>query len=215
MPQPGWLEPGLLCPSLEGGTGGHQLAQTSLCGVALSAQSCCPRAGCEETLDISPPGDLTSPLNILWTSVRVVLKDHVGHFLIITFRLWASLHWFSQSQPSSWLVHMLPPLGVGRAATGTPPWHSPSAGLMGSSGPLAAPHCLERSRGGRPAAGSGAGLTPHHVAAWGGLGTTPNSGSPRKEDPEHGRLVPAPVFKDGLLLKHYNRHQSCEWVECC
>ena len=81
---------------------------------------------------------------------------------------------------------------------------------MGSSGPLAAPHCLERSRGGKPAAGSGAGLSPHHVAAWGGLGTTPNSGSPRKEDPEHGRLVPAPIFKDGLLLKHYNRHQSCE-----
>lgn len=92
-----------------------------------------------------------------------------------------------------------PPAAPGQPRPDQPP-HSPSAGLTGSSGPLAAPRCLEQSRGGKPAAGSGAGLTPHHVAVWGGLGTTPNSGSPGREDAERGRLVPAPLSLKMVLF---------------
>ena len=72
------------------------------------------------------------------------------------------------------------------------PLHCPPAGLMGSSGSLAAPHCLQQSRGGKPAAGSGAGLPPHHRLpgeAWAPLQI---QGLPGKRT-KCACLVPAPL----------------------
>ena len=71
-------------------------------------------------LDASPPGDLTPSRTVLRTRVKVVLKDRIGRLLVITLRLWAASLWLSQLRPSSWSVHVLPPLRVGSAAPGSP-----------------------------------------------------------------------------------------------